>query len=578
MEIPNRIMTKKITIGLFLLACWSYSSLGASRHEAAKIVYKTVVNGRTMERGSRPILMVGESFSASWSDKSGMKLIPQSPEEKEFIDYSAQKTWQVARLADGSVINYETTFSSYPEVTVTGETAEILGYRCTKATSVLRSNHIDIWFTRETGLRGTPQMAYGIPDGLVLKIVRNGNYEIVADSILLSKKRDDRPALPAALGEKVELPLYRHRVTESFVTTVDIFTDEQISWGNPIENPAPETPAVTFRYAGGTVILKKVQLPEVTPDYQVFAEVTQYSNGDAYDRTGSAFLVPTDKKQSFLDALRNGIDQVPAVKARNGKNYQGVAATPDFSPVVELVRFFTPFGVRGYNDKVEVYGQKWEDAAYYKQELTDLLPLLQGEAWLGVFIGNYDKGGHKVSWQLKYYPGSQQITDEKENQKWTLPLFNTLNIMEMAGQEYGTLFGTDSLTVAFEVPAGVKNLTLRYLTTGHGGWGGGDEFNQKVNKIFIDDQLVYSFVPWRSDCGAFRKYNPSSGNFWNGLSSSDYSRSGWCPGSATDPVYIPLENLSPGKHLLKVAIPLGQSEGGSFSAWNISGVLTGEFE
>lgn len=154
---------------------------------------------------------------------------------------------------------------------------------------------------------------------------------------------------------------------------------------------------------------------------------------------------------------------------------------------------------------------------------------------MGVFIGNYDKGGHKVSLRLKYYPGSPQPREERENRGpalWVKPLFNTLNIMEMAGQNYGTLFDTDSLTVEFEVPEGVKSLKLRYLTTGHGGWGGGDEFNQKENRIFIDGSRYFRSLR-RTDCGTWRKYNPASGNFWNGITSSDYSRSGWCPGSAT---------------------------------------------
>ncbi|MBP6073162.1 MAG: peptide-N-glycosidase, partial [Flavobacterium sp.] len=77
------------------------------------------------------------------------------------------------------------------------------------------------------------------------------------------------------------------------------------------------------------------------------------------------------------------------------------------------------------------------------------------------------------------------------------------------------------------------------------------------------------------DCGAFRLYNPASGNFQNGLSSSDYSRSNWCPGTATNPIYIELGNLKAGKHTLQVVIPQGKPEGTSFSSWNVSGVLIG---
>src|SRR5699024_6216371 len=122
----------------------------------------------------------------------------------------------------------------------------------------------------------------------------------------------------------------------------------------------------------------------------------------------------------------------------------------------------------------------------------------------------------------------------------------------------------------------VKDLRLRYLSTGHGGWDGGDEFNPKQNTIFIDGKKVYAYTPWRTDCATYRLENPSSGNFSNGLSSSDYSRSGWCPGTTTNPVFIPLPYLTPGWHTITIAIPQGKPEGNSFSFWNVSGVLLGE--
>jgi hypothetical protein len=183
-----------------------------------------------------------------------------------------------------------------------------------------------------------------------------------------------------------------------------------------------------------------------------------------------------------------------------------------------------------------------------------------------------------VSLKFKYYPGSREISDRPAKKYWIKPLFNTVNIMEMSGQEYGTMFGTDSLKVGFRVPEGVKNVEMRYITTGHGGWGGGDEYNQRVNTVLLDGNILFQYAPWRSDCATFRKFNPASGNSWNGITSSDGSRSGWCPGTATNPTFFPVTNLSPGEHHITVAIPMGKREGGSFSAWNVSGVLIGEFE
>ena len=568
----------KLSATLLLLVVFTgFSQLYGKNSGQVKITYQTLINGEITSRGGNTIVQAEAETSKSFSENPGVEFIPQTPAESSYIDFNKKITYQVADLFDGRRISTETPFSEYPVLEETGETEEILGYSCKKVKGSLRSNSIEIWYTTELNVKGTPLMSHGIVEGLVLKVVRNNNFGLVVTHIEEIKKRHAEPLFPENFGEKVDAALYRHLLTGSFITTAEVFKDEQISWGNPVENPDGIQLNKTYKYAGGTIIAKKIKLPEVTSDHLVFAELEQYSNGDAYDRTGTVFIIPENKQKSFFDALENGVETVPAFQAANGKSYHGTLATPDFSPAVELMRFFTPFGVNHFNDQVEVYGQEWEDKAYYKQEITELLPLLKGEVWIGVFIGNYDQGGHKVSLDLKYYPGSRVVSEqEDEKEAWIYPLFNTLNIMEMAGQEYGTMFENDSLEIVFEVPEGVENVILRYISTGHGGWGGGDEFNQKLNEIFVDDRFVDSYIPWNGNCGSYRKYNPASGNFWNGVTSSDYSRSGWCPGEATNPVFIPLKNPEPGKHVMKIAIPIGEREGGSFSHWNISGVLIGE--
>jgi hypothetical protein len=570
---------KKIFILIFLIF-FIFNSFSATKKlpSQVEVTYQTVVNGKTRPDGPKNKVKCSVLSSKSWIENDNRKLLPTVAKETSYIDFIQRKTFQVASFSDGTVIHTPLAFSEYPVLIETNNTAVILGYNCKHLKTSLRSNSIDIWYTAESGVKGTPAMAYGIPDGLVLKVVRNGNYEIVATEVTFLNQKDNESILPAEMGESLELPVYRHRITENLITTVNVFTNEQISFGNEINNPTGTESEKTFKYSAGTIILKKVKLPVVPDDTQLFIELYQHSAGDAYDRTGSVFMIPLDKEQSFLDGLKNGTKTMPAFHAKNGKSYHGVVSTESFSPIVEVLRFFTSFGIGKFNDKVTVYGQSWEDSTLYKQEVTELLPVLQGERWIGVFIGNYDKGGHRVSLKLKYYPGSMEISDKPHKKYWIMPLFNTLNVMEMSGQEYGTMFENDSLKVDFNVPEGIKNVRMRYITTGHGGWGGGDEFNQKLNKVLLDSKILFQFTPWRSDCATFRKYNPASGNFWNGITSSDYSRSGWCPGTATNPVYYPVLDISPGKHQISVAIPIGKNEGGSFSSWNVSGVLIGEYE
>lgn len=451
---------------------------------------------------------------------------------------------------------------------------EVNGYKCKKYRTSINSNTIELWVTEDLKMNATPILQFANLPGVLIKFQRNGSSITELSTIKPLNKKAKINTQPLANATQVTFRELDQIEKDKKVITTHIFNKERIHWGDTTKYQDPMPLDTTIHFAGGTLILKRINLQVLPEHYQLFAELTTQSSGDAYDRTGSIFIIPQDSI-TLYDALTKGIENIPYFTSKKENKYQGMIATPHYSPVVELIRFFTPFGVGHFNDRVQIDGLEWQEEVYYKQEITDLKPFLQGDVLIGAFIGNYDGGGHLLSLDLKAYPGDyvNQITPQRQ---WTLPLFNTCNVMEMAGQNYPHFFDTDTLSVTFEIPEGVNKLKLRYISTGHGGWGGGDEFNPKPNNIIIDDTIIYQYTPWREDCGRYREWNPVSGNFWNGLSSSDLSRSGWCPGTATQPTYIFLDNLEPGRHTIKVAIPQGQAEGGSFSSWSVSGVLIGE--
>ncbi|SIQ28601.1 GLPGLI family protein [Chryseobacterium sp. RU37D] len=448
---------------------------------------------------------------------------------------------------------------------LTKETKNILGYTCRKAVTKINSNTIEVWYTNDLKIQGGPS-PIGQNLGLVLEIERNKNSLITAKSIKKVKKTDIEDILKSSINSTDQLS-YKYLLWKSRFTTLKVFDNETINFSDeskPDEN--------IKKFANGTIILKKIKFPKISEGENIFVEVKQQSNGDAYDRTGTVFFIPQDKSQSFFDGLEKGAKTLPAYDNGNGKQYYGITATDNYSPAIEMMRFFTAFGVNKFNH-IQLKDKNWQTINPYRQDITDLQPSLsEKELWVGIFIGNYDKGGHKVSLEITIHKSNQNIY--KNNA--IIPLFNTLNIMEMAGQDYSTMFNSDKgLFVEFTLKKDLKNAQLKYITTGHGGWENGDEFVPKTNSIFLDGKMTYSFIPWRSDCGSYRLYNPASGNFPNGLSSSDLSRSNWCPGTVTNPNFIPLGYLKAGKHTIQVKIPQGPTEGTSFSHWNVSGVLLG---
>ena len=529
------------------------------------ITYEKWSNGVKIENQDPILVYTNSSLTLVSSDGifSGKNDFPL---EQIYIDRNNLTLIQSAQLNKNKFIATKDSLAlSKQTFELVNETKTILGYKCQKAKTIINSNTIELWYTNDLNVKGAPTVL-GQNLGLVLEMNRNNNFVITATKIEKQKKFPSNIALPKT--QFSDGLTYRDLLWKSRFITLSVFENETINFSDQSKSNDS-----ILRFANGTVILKKVKFPEIKNGSPIFAELKTNSTGDAYDRTGSLFVILVKGENTFFNGLKNGMNSLPLYQNGNGKTYQGVVLKDDYQPLTELMRFFTPFGIKQYNH-ISLKDKTWFNEVPYRQDISELQPILSGqEMWVGAFIGNYDQGGHRVSVEITIHP------QENETKKTTfaLPLFNTTNVMEMDGQEYATMFSEEKgLEVTFNLEKPIKNAQLRYITTGHGGWENGDEFVPKKNSIYLDEQLAFSFIPWRQDCGSYRLFNPASGNFGNGLSSSDYSRSNWCPGMVTNPMLIDLGDLSAGKHSIRIQIPQGLPEGGSFSAWNVSGILLGE--
>lgn len=529
------------------------------------ITYEKWSNGTKIENQD-PILVYTNSSLTLVSSVGILSGKNNFPFEETYIDRSNQTLIQLAQLNQNkSIATKDSLALGKQTFEMLNETKTILGYKCQKAKTIINSNTIELWYTNDLNLKGAPTVL-GQNIGLVLEMNRNNNFVITATKIEKLKKLPAEIALPNSNFS--DGLTYRDLLWKSRFVTLSVFENETINFSDKSKSNDS-----ILRFANGTVILRKMKFPTIINGSPIFVELKTNSTGDAYDRTGSLFVIPVNGENTFFDGLKNGMNTLPIYQNGNGKSYQGVVLKDDYQPLTELMRFFTPFGIKQYNH-ILLKDKTWHNEVPYRQDISELQPILnEQEMWVGAFIGNYDQGGHRVSVEITIHPQE----NETKNTAFALPLFNTTNVMEMGGQEYATMFSVEKgLEVTFTLDKSLKNAQLRYITTGHGGWENGDEFVPKKNSIYLDEQLAFSFIPWRQDCGSYRFFNPASGNFGNGLSSSDYSRSNWCPGTVTNPMLIELGNLSAGKHSVRIQIPQGLPEGSSFSAWNVSGILLGE--
>ena len=403
------------------------------------------------------------------------------------VDY-AQDSITMTATYDDSAYYYRTGFSrSDLEWEVKGNIH----------TCHINSNRMEFEMDERAPVSVNPLPYYGLNKGVLRSYTRNGQKRLVlakAEKIKnlelrIKNLESDRRVSPRELDRIMK---------ERLVVTTRVFDHEQIHWGAQnahVDGDMPDIPWDTvLHFAGGTLILKRTTLPDLPAHYQHFVELHQQSNGDAYDRTGSLFLIPYGNR-NFFSGINHHPDSLPVITGRDGERYQGIAATPDYEPLIELVRFFTPFGVGHFNGRMTGYGIDWRDETYYRQEISDIYRhYMGGTVYIGAWIGNYDGGGHLLTVDIKSYPNSYsaELETDYEHPGEVTALFNTCNVLEMAGQNYGKLFATDSLTLTFNISADAATAELRYISTGHGGWGEGDEFVPKTNTILIDGKVAFT--------------------------------------------------------------------------------------
>lgn len=353
-----------------------------------------------------------------------------------------------------------------------------------------------------------------------------------------------------------------------------------------------------YHLVNGRIILKKITLPEYKRNVSVSLKVTLASNGDRWDKSGSCFVLPKSSAINLLTIARDGM-KFPSVDSLKLEKMVGIVPGKDYLPTVELMRFMTPFGVGHYsnnNDSLSskrrpVYIPKWESNVTWQQDITDLYPLLEVEAYVGIYIDTWTSEGYLVNADIDVK--ESRLACDVLPKRHVEPLMNTVYYM---GQSYPDIFARRDVSTDFTVPKGAKNIRLKYIVTGHGGHSGGDEFVQKRNIISVDGKEVLNFIPWRDDCASFRRFNPATG-VWlikrlasyigekgytekeveEPLASSDLSRSNWCPGSDVVPEEAVIGTLAPGKHTFTVSIPEAQAvDGNKLNHWLVSAYLVWE--
>lgn len=225
-------------------------------------------------------------------------------------------------------------------------------------------------------------------------------------------------------------------------------------------------------------------------------------------------------------------------------------ATPGH-PDLTLIKFMTAYGGR----------------TEHRVDVTHLSPALTGETTIKAFIDTWVSPAWTIDLELEYTRDSLAQVAE-----WVMPVVYEPSYTRAAP-------GDSGVAAQVEIPTGIKRVLFYYHVSGHCTDGiDADEFVKKDNVIRVDGVVVYRYQPWRDDCRRFREINPYTRRWTDGFWSSDYSRSGWCPGDWVRPLVLDLtDHLTPGVHTIRVTIEnvRPQDEKGNYGYWRVAGCVVG---
>ena len=229
---------------------------------------------------------------------------------------------------------------------------------------------------------------------------------------------------------------------------------------------------------------------------------------------------------------------------------------------IEAARFITPFMNKNYSPNSVSYSYTVNNIA---EILSNTEIRAEYDLWIELDVfGTTGAGEQQVAGCAGHkdtFRGTLSLTSAEDagivynDEMLFMPLvarqnLNNYNATDVPGQ-------TTKL-INFELDEQAENLTLFLITSNHGANSGGEEYVRRRHYVYLNDNLIYQYIPGGKDCEPYRQYN-TQGNgiygaqpmplrgwiYWNN----------WCPGDAIPIHEVNLGTLPAGEYTLKVDVP-----------------------
>ncbi|QEE50827.1 T9SS type A sorting domain-containing protein [Flavobacterium alkalisoli] len=265
-------------------------------------------------------------------------------------------------------------------------------------------------------------------------------------------------------------------------------------------------------------------------------DVTIEAACDNYDRLGHVFLAFTPKEASTY-----------------------VSADV---PRVEIGRFITPFMNKNVSPNNVSYHYKADNIS---EILSDATVRAQYDIWVELQVfGTTGAGQTQVAGcadHLDTFRATLSLTTNNdsgivyEDDMFFMPLIARQNLNNYNATDVP---GETTKIINFSLATQQENLKLYLITSKHGANEGGEEYVRRRHYVYLDNTLIYQYIPGGKDCEPYRQYN-TQGNGIYGSSAKPLRGwiywNNWCPGDAIPTLEVNLGTLPAGDHTIKIDVP-----------------------
>ncbi|MDE7441263.1 MAG: hypothetical protein K2M69_03750 [Muribaculaceae bacterium] len=247
---------------------------------------------------------------------------------------------------------------------------------------------------------------------------------------------------------------------------------------------------------------------------------------------------------------------------------------PEETERIEVGRFITPFMNKNKEPNVVPYSY---EVNYLSSLLRDADLRAKYDLWLefelfGVpYAANQQIVGCKD--RSDVFAGTLEFVTDKPAAATTgnvlvpvvikKPEYIGANLNNYKEEATDTI-GKTVKSYTFTVPENVADAQIVLITSNHGANSGGEEYNRRNHFVYVDGELVMTYIPGRNSCEPFRKYNTQANGIYGYYKMSDaewQSFSNWCPGDVIDNRIISLGSYEAGEHTIKIAVPDARFKG-----------------